>query len=106
MVVATGSYIVVFSPIIGSCDPKRPAGAVDLPHPMKDRINRWVEILNRQGSRILFSVVYLAIVPLFWLFHNARLIFWRRKIAQRTTEWNKKTDMRKGSWKEFFDSMG
>ena len=106
MVIATGGHTVVLSSFACSCNFKRPAGAVDLPHPMKDRINRWVEILNRQGSRILFSVVYLAIVPLFWLFHNARLIFWRRKIAQRTTEWNKKTDMRKGSWKEFFDSMG
>ena len=106
MVVATGDHTVVFGSVIGSCDPKRAAGAVDLPHPMKDRINRWVEFLNRQSSRILFSVVYLAIVPLFWLFFNARLIFWRRKIAQSTTEWNKKTDMRKESWKEFFDSMG
>ena len=106
MVVATGGYIVVFGPIIGSCDPKRPAGAVDLPHPMKDRINRWVEILNRQSSRILFSVVYLVIVPFFWLFFAVGKNIGRVKDGQRTTEWKKKTDMGKVKQKQYFDSMG
>ena len=106
MVVAASDPSLAFGPTIDSRDSERTAGAVDLPYPMKDRIDRWVEALNRQSSRVLFALVYLVVVPFFWLFFRIGKVFSYQREAHRATEWKKKPDLEESSRKEFFDSMG
>ena len=93
MVVTASGHTFVVSPSVDSRDFDRTAGTIDLPYPMKDRIDRWVKVLNQQSSRVLFALVYLVVVPFFWLFFRIGKAFSYQREAHRTTEWNKKHDL-------------
>ena len=106
MAVAAGVHTLVIGSNIGSCDDGWTFSAINLPNSVKKQLDKWVEILNRQSSRVLFALTYLIIVPLFWLFFLIRKALSRERDAYRATEWKKKSEVEGVGRKEFFDSMG